>query len=385
MDGGGVAWRGRSLSIGVIGDEERLRGRGVSIRVARVLSESSQLVGGSTVDENSLCVLDVLLLSCPLGEGGCLEGAAIREGQRPWLLARNLVDGVEVLGGLLLRLSSREEDHSGNCSRHRTLECSDRGEANFRVAGLVSSRHAGGAHVRLEESSLEEDVVLVEGTVRVRENSLRDLLASCQIVFSIGESLWFHDGHESVLLADRCIASKHLGDLDECRVGGSGARDAVHAAPLGKLSSVLLVLGASRIEIIESLGGSLSLSAGHRNHSLVNLDSRDDSLLLEHLHEGSSVVSLLVHCLVEEDDSGDVLLESLSGEEHLSVLPPVLLVVLCSDGGHSLVHRASRLVGRKDSLSLGDDGIGDGAKLVLLLLREELRVGSHDGTRDEEV
>ncbi|GMS89576.1 hypothetical protein PENTCL1PPCAC_11750, partial [Pristionchus entomophagus] len=101
-------------SIGVIGDEERLRGSGIGIRITRVFADSSQLIGGSTMDENGLESLDILLLSCPFSECRCLEGTTVREGQRPRLLAHHLVDGVEVLGGVFLRLSSREEDYSGN-------------------------------------------------------------------------------------------------------------------------------------------------------------------------------------------------------------------------------------------------------------------------------
>lgn len=37
-----------------------------------------------------------------------------------------------------------------------------------------------------------------------------------------------------------------------------------------------------------------------------HLDAGNDALLLDELHEGSAVISLLVHSFMEEDHSGDV-------------------------------------------------------------------------------
>lgn len=50
----GMEGAGRGFSIGMISDEERLRSSCIGIRITRVLSESSQLIGSSTMDENRL-------------------------------------------------------------------------------------------------------------------------------------------------------------------------------------------------------------------------------------------------------------------------------------------------------------------------------------------
>lgn len=47
---------------------------------------------------------------------------------------------------------------------------------------------------------------------------------------------------------------------------------------------------------------------------LPHLDAGDDALLLDELHEGGAVISLLVHSFVEEDHSGDVFRNRLQTE-----------------------------------------------------------------------
>ena len=75
--------------------------------------------------------------------------------------------------------------------------------------------------------------------VAVGENSLSDLLSSGQIVFAIWEDFRLDDGNESVLLADGCIASEHLSNLDQSAVRWSCSRDFVDATPFCELGSIL--------------------------------------------------------------------------------------------------------------------------------------------------
>jgi hypothetical protein len=54
------------------------------------------------------------------------------------------------------------------------------------------------------------------------------------------------------LLADGGISSEHVSVLEHGLVGGRVTADLQHTAPLGKSCTVLLVLGASRIESVKS-------------------------------------------------------------------------------------------------------------------------------------
>lgn len=53
-------------------------------------------------------------------------------------------------------------------------------------------------------------MVLVQGTVRVGKDGLRDLLAARQVMFTIWKSLWLDDGNKAILLADRRVAGENL-------------------------------------------------------------------------------------------------------------------------------------------------------------------------------
>jgi hypothetical protein len=66
------------------------------------------------------------------------------------------------------------------------------------------------------------------------------------------------------------------------------------------------------------LGGAFVFRAKEVDHTLVYLDARVDSTLLEQLGEGSAAASLLVESFVEEDNTGDVVIEGrVSGEQKL--------------------------------------------------------------------
>lgn len=53
-------------------------------------------------------------------------------------------------------------------------------------------------------------------------------------------------------LADAGIAGQHVGVLQDGQLGGSGGGDLQHTAPLGKVSAVLLVLGAAFIQSVKT-------------------------------------------------------------------------------------------------------------------------------------
>lgn len=60
----------------------------------------------------SLTGSDVLLLASPCAQHRGLKGTTVGEGKGPWAAQRNIVDGAQVDGGLLLRLTTRQEGHT---------------------------------------------------------------------------------------------------------------------------------------------------------------------------------------------------------------------------------------------------------------------------------
>lgn len=76
----------------------------------------------------------------------------------------------------------------------------------------------------------------------------------------------------------------------------------------------------------------LTFGSHQIDNTAVNLDSGNDSLLLEDLDEWSAVGGFLVDSLVEQDDTGDVGGQSVvGGEQQLAVSAAVLFGVLASD------------------------------------------------------
>jgi hypothetical protein len=65
----------------------------------------------SALKELILASLDILLLSTPCSQDGSLQSTTVWEGQSPWSLWL-VVDGVQVDGSFLLRLTARQESDS---------------------------------------------------------------------------------------------------------------------------------------------------------------------------------------------------------------------------------------------------------------------------------
>lgn len=72
-----------------------------------------------------------------------------------------------------------------------------------------------------------------------------------------------------------------------------------HTAPLGKVSSVFLVLGTALRQPIQPLGS--SLCQGY--HTLVHLDAHSTTLGSDNLGEGTPITFLLIEHLMEEGDT----------------------------------------------------------------------------------
>ena len=122
-----------------------------------------------SLEELVLSSREILGLAGPGAEHGSLEGTTEAEGQSPWLLAGELVDGVQVDGGLLLGLSTAEESDSGYCWGYGAGQGGDGGGSDFLGCRLLRAALAGCYHVRLEEGALEVDMV-VSQCLKINDN-----------------------------------------------------------------------------------------------------------------------------------------------------------------------------------------------------------------------
>lgn len=195
---------------------------------------------------------DVLLLAGPSAQHGCLQGTAVGEGEGPWPQEIHLIDGVQVHGGLLLRLSAGQEGDSGNGRGHGAAQSGDGSDGHLLGGELLGAALASGDHVGLQQGSLQVDVVVVQRLVDGGQDGLGDLLGAVQVMVTIGQHLGLNDGHDALRLADGGVTGQHVGVLQDRLVAGGVLADLQHATPLGKVAAVLLVLGATRSQVIET-------------------------------------------------------------------------------------------------------------------------------------
>lgn len=240
-----------------------------------------------------------------------MEGATVAEGEGPGFLAGELVDGVEVDRGLLLGLSTTEEGDSGNCRGNGAAQGRDRGGGDLLGCGLLRAALAGGDHVGLEKGALEVDVVVGQGLVDRSEDLLGDLLAPLEVVVAVGKDLGLDDRHYSGALADGRVAGQDVGVLEDGQLGGAVLLDLEDATPLGEVATILLVLDATGLEIVKTLGRALVVGSEKWDHTGVDLDSRNDVTLLQEVDERGSIVGLLVQGLVKQDHARNVLADDI--------------------------------------------------------------------------
>ena len=146
-------------SVNVVGDI-RLR---IITSATLVLSDGSLRAGLSDLDHVCLSCSRVLILAVPNLERGGLEGTTEGEADAPRVLdVSNVVHGVEVLAGALLRLATREEGDARDSRRDRSREGAHGVEGNLLGAGLLIALSALKDHVGLDQESLEEKTLLDE-------------------------------------------------------------------------------------------------------------------------------------------------------------------------------------------------------------------------------
>lgn len=198
-----------------------------------------------SLQELGLSGSNVAIVSAPSGQDRRLQSAPVAESQSPRLLPAVLVNSVEINRRLLLGLPARQERDSGYGSGYVTLQSGDRCMRDVSGRVLGRARLPGGDHVRFQQRSLQENVMVGQRLVDERENRLGDLLGAVQVVIAVGEDLGLDDRDDAVHLADRGVTGEDVGVFEDRLVRWGVLFDFKHAAPLGEVAAVLFVLGAA--------------------------------------------------------------------------------------------------------------------------------------------
>jgi len=213
--------------------------------------------------------------------------------------------------------------------------------------------------------------VLVECLVASSKHPLGHFSTPVNVMGSINEDLWLHNGDKPILLADNGISCQALGIEINRELRGLICADLEDSTPLGKAGTSFIVLGAPLAKVIMALGGGLTIGASKLNGALVNLDARKDSSLLEDIHKGLSSSSLLVEGLLKEDDTTQVLQAAGGAEEELTKITAVFLNVLNVNACQTLANGASRFISSKNTLAWGANVGSIGNELICSTIKVE--------------
>ena len=257
-------WEG---SIAVVLDKEALLGRLIG-GISNVLSKSSLSVRLAPLEEGNLGSGDVGLVTLPDLEHSGLESATIRERHGPGPGGVNLVDGIQVHGGLLLALTSRKEGDTGNGSGHSPLEGSHGRLGDFVGRVLLGALRARADHVGLKEGSLKIQSVQLAPGIGGDQDTLSGGDGSREIVVAIHEDLWLNDGHKAVNLGDHSHAGEGLCVGLDGESGGHSLSNAEGTAPLGEAGAGLEVVSALLVQVVKTLGDGLASGSGKGHQAL---------------------------------------------------------------------------------------------------------------------
>jgi hypothetical protein len=207
----------------------------------------------------------------------------------------NLVHGGEVSGSLFLRLPSRKEGNTRYCRRDSTGEGTDSQIGSFSDTDRGTLRTSQD-HVGLQQGTFEEDVVVGKRLVAGGKDLLSDGSTDINAVSTVSEDLRLDDRDKTILLADGGVTSEGVSVLvdGELRGAAGAGVNLQDSAPLGETSALLVILGATLAQVVNTLGLGLTISATKRDNTLVDLDAGNDVLVLKHLDKGGAIAGVLV-------------------------------------------------------------------------------------------
>jgi len=157
-------------------------------------AERSKTICSGTLKKGSLSCLDVV--TSPGFEDGGLKSTTVRERDSPGSLVVDLVDGVQVKASVLLRLASRKEHNSGNSGHVSASENANGSLSDLLTAsGLSRPLSSGGDHVRLDDSSLNDELMGLHLLHNACKNKLRDSLTVFDRMVSIKADFGLNNGH----------------------------------------------------------------------------------------------------------------------------------------------------------------------------------------------
>ena len=268
----------------------------------------------------------------------------------PWVGA--LVHCVQVEGGLQLRLTSRQEHDSWDRWWHTATQHFQGVRSDLFWSGSLLVLSSWGNHGRLQQDAFKHDTIVSHVLESLSPGGGSDLQGAIDGVVTIEEDLWLDNWDEAGVLGYGGVAGQSIGTVTDGDLGWAGW-DGDDGAPLAEASTLLVVVGATLGEAVETGAPRFAVGIVEWMESLVDLDTWDDALLVQAVDHWLASTGLLVEGLLEEDGTRDVLAEAWGGDEELTVGLTVGFSVLQADGFQALAASGVGFVHGEDTLALG--------------------------------
>ena len=280
-------------------------GVGVSQRFIRVeLAELRETVFFRTSGQDGLRLANHGVVASPRLDDGVLQRSRVREGHVPRV--RLLVHGVQVQGGVQFGQTARQEHDTGRGRRDARVQHLQGRLGNFFRSVSLWAVGTRANHGRLQQHAVEHDVVVREVLEGFRPDRGGNFIGFFQGVLTVEEDFRLDDRDQTGVLADGGVSRQAVravgnGDLGRAR------RDGDDGSPFAKARALLVVFRGSVGEAIQTLAPGFAVAVRKRSQSLVDLDTRVDTLLIQAVDESLAILGGLVEGLFKENGTTNVL------------------------------------------------------------------------------
>lgn len=204
---------------------------------------------------------------------------------------------------------------------------------NLLIRKFLGMSVAWSDHIGLQQRAFQVDVVVTQSLIKNSQHLFSYVLTALQVMVPNREDFRLQNGHNAILLTSAGITGQNIGIFHHGEGRGAVLPSLQHTVTLGKVSSILLVLGAVLRQPIQPLGNNLPICSCQGYHTLIHLDAHTTTLGFDNLGEGTPIICLLLEYFMEEDDTPNAGIHAvIFSEQQLGAEVLVLLGVLSPNG-----------------------------------------------------
>ncbi len=328
--------------------------------VGRPLTARGESVHARAMSEGGLSGGDIFFLAAPDIERRGLQSASIREGEFPRRVA-DLVDRIEVSGGVLIGLSARQERDRRHAGGDASFEAEESCFGDFFDSGLLRALGAGDDHVGFKDRAFEMDVLHAQIAIGDVEHGFGCFEAGVDIVGAIHEDFGFDDRDDLGFLADCGVSRERVGVSFHTNSAGHVIADFNNGAPFGEFCAEFVIFAEALAQAIEAFSDGFALRGGEWFCAAIDFDADERAVLCDQLREFCAAIGGgLSDGFVEQDDAGDMLAHSGLGlKQEFAPVAAVIFGGDCVDRGEPFGDGGVAFIGGEDALAVGGDLLRD--------------------------